>query len=85
MGKGTHRERCRRRNTCGELFGGVRRRQAEEYISKAGTHGMCIPAGVDNASFYAPDLFRSAPIKCYYFVTGAIVREGEFGTTWGSA
>lgn len=83
MGKGSHRERCRRRNTCGELFGGARRRQAEEYISKAGTHGMCIPAGVDNASFYAPDLFRSAPIKCYYFVTGANSSGGRIRNNLG--
>lgn len=86
MDKGTHRENSCERSTCGELFGGARRRQAEEYISKAGTHSMCIPVGVDKASFYAPDLFRSAPTKCYYFVTGANSSGGgEFGTTWGSA
>ena len=83
MSKGSHGERNSERNTCGELFGEVCKRQAEEYISKAGTHSMCIPVGVDKASFYAPDLFRSAPTKCYYFVTGANSSGGRIRNNLG--
>ena len=83
MSKGTHREHSSERSTCGELFGGARRRQADEYVSKAGMHSMCIPAGVDKASFYAPDLLRSVPIKSFRTVTGANCSGGRIRNNLG--